>query len=124
MAENERLICASSDLLEGGAGVRFEVAVAAGGLAAAFVVRFDGRPRGFLNRCAHVPVELDWQPGQFFDEEGRYLICATHGAVYEPDGGRCIAGPCPGRSLVALDVAEHDGAVWLKETQEDNRDGR
>ena len=50
--------------------------------AAAFAVRFRGRVRAFLNRCGHLPVELDWEEGRFFDASGLYLICATHGALY------------------------------------------
>ncbi|MEK9777197.1 MAG: Rieske 2Fe-2S domain-containing protein, partial [Quisquiliibacterium sp.] len=79
----------------------------------AFVVRYDGLPRAFLNQCMHVPVELDWQPGRFFDLDGLYLICATHGATYDPVDGLCVAGPCQGRRLIALPVAEHDSAIWV-----------
>jgi len=106
-------VCASEALVEGGDGVRFEVPDPAGGegCATAFVVRYDGRPRGFLNRCAHLPAELDWLPGRFFDEAGLYLICATHGATYEADTGRCVAGPCVGASLVALRCEERGGRV-------------
>lgn len=114
MAETKRLICDAQDVVEGGDGIRFEVPDA-GTMQPAFVVRFAGRVHGYLNRCAHVPVELDWQPGKFFDGERRYLMCATHGAVYEPASGLCIGGPCAGRSLVALDVVEEDGKVWLNQ---------
>jgi nitrite reductase/ring-hydroxylating ferredoxin subunit len=57
MAERERLICAASDLAEQGRGVRFELE-SLGQPLAAFVVRFDGQPRAFLNQCGHVPVEV------------------------------------------------------------------
>ncbi len=114
MAARERLICASAALVEGGDGVRFEVAVY-DGQAAAFAVRHGGRVRAFLNRCAHVPVELDWQPGRFFDLTGAYLICAMHGAHYDPGSGRCVMGPCKGRSLAALAVTERDGQVFVVE---------
>jgi nitrite reductase/ring-hydroxylating ferredoxin subunit len=114
VAKTPRLICKSEQLREGGEGILFEVADA-GTMLPAFVVRYEGGVHGYLNRCAHVPVELDWQPGKFFDGAARYLICATHGATYEPDTGRCIAGPCAGQRLVALDVFEQDGNVWLRE---------
>lgn len=59
-------------------------------------------------------MELDLKEGRFFDLSGDYLICATHGAMYEPADGRCIAGPCHGASLTALHVVEHADAVfWL-----------
>ena len=106
-------VCASGELVEGGDGVRFEWLDPreGGGALPAFVVRFDGQPRAFLNRCAHVAMELDWLPGRFFDEAGLYLICATHGALYEPDSGACVAGPCRGAALLALRCEERGGRV-------------
>lgn len=113
MVARKRLICRADQLLEGAAGVRFEIDSAAGPLSA-FVVRFDGRPRAFVNQCAHVPVELDWLEGAFFDCDGRYLICATHGATYDPVSGVCVAGPCRGARLRPVPVVERDGAIWLE----------
>lgn len=106
-------ICSSDELLETGAGRRFEVS--RGGTAVpAFAVRYKGRAYAFLNRCAHVSVELDWEPGQFFDGSRLYLICSTHGAIYEPESGHCVAGPCRGARLVAVPVEERDGSIFLK----------
>lgn len=105
-------VCTSAALADGGPGVRFAVASSAGG-EAAFAIRYRGQVYAYLNRCAHRLVELDWEPGQFFDAEGGHLICATHGALYEPVTGLCIAGPCRGASLVPVAIREHDGSVWL-----------
>lgn len=113
MAETARLICASADLVDGGRGVRFDLLTGAAPQSA-FVVRHAGRVYGYLNRCAHIGVELDWQPGEFFDETGLYLVCTTHGATYLPDSGMCIAGPCRGARLEQLDVYELDGGIYLK----------
>ena len=113
MAEAERLICASADLAEGGDGVRFEVEVL-GRNEPAFAVRYDGRVYAYLNRCAHMPMELDWKPGKFFDAWGLHLICSTHGATYAPDTGRCVRGPCFAEGLVPVPVEERDGNVFLK----------
>jgi nitrite reductase/ring-hydroxylating ferredoxin subunit len=120
MAARARLICRSADLVEGGDGVRFPV-VAAGGPASAFAVRYNGRVCAWLNRCAHVPVELDWEPGRFFDMTGTYLICAVHGAHYEPRSGRCVMGPCKGRGLVPVVVTERDGNLYLMEDDDGQR---
>lgn len=116
MAERERLICVSAALAERGNGVRFEVE-RNGRPQSAFVVRFDGRAHAFLNQCGHVPVELDWQEGEFFDDSRLYLICATHGALYHPASGACVGGRCAGRGLISLPVVERDGYVYLMETQ-------
>ena len=112
MAGSQRLICASEAVAEGGDGVRFSVSRVTGE-EPAFVVRFGGRVYAYLNRCAHVPIELDWMPGRFFDDERRYLMCATHGAIYEPASGRCVAGPCRGQRLSPLPVEERDGMIFL-----------
>ena len=107
MADGERVICKSETLVEGGLGVRFPVAEATNG----FVVRFAGRVAGYVNRCPHMGTELDWQPGEFFDESGAYLVCSTHGAIFEPLTGRCIAGPCRGASLARIETVERDGKI-------------
>ena len=83
MAEAARLICASAELANGGKGVRFEIQTTAG-MQAAFVVRYGGRVFGFLNRCAHIGIELDWQPGEFFDESGLYLVCTSQAHAAAP----------------------------------------
>ena len=116
---SERFICASDALIDGGPGVRFDVPnaqkVGSDKTAPAFAIRFHGRVHAYLNRCGHVPVELDWQAGEFFDYSGLYLICATHGALYAPETGRCTAGRCNGKGLQKLDIGEHDGQVFLIE---------
>lgn len=116
MADGERLICAADAVQEQGSGVRFEVDYY-GQKLNAFVVRFNGTPRAYLNQCGHVAVELDWQEGEFFDDTRLYLICSTHGALYDPANGHCISGRCAGRGLVALPVDEHHGHIYLRESE-------
>jgi nitrite reductase/ring-hydroxylating ferredoxin subunit len=111
---NQRLICTSEELVEGGPGIRFALD-RRGVSEPAFVVRFRGRVHAYLNRCAHLPVEMDWQPGEFFDHSGLYLICATHGALYAPESGRCLGGRCNGKGLTTVIVVEHDGRILLSE---------
>jgi nitrite reductase/ring-hydroxylating ferredoxin subunit len=116
MADDARVICASAALRDGGRGVRFIVREA-GRDVSAFVVRYNGRVHAYVNRCAHVPVELDWTEGDFFDYSKLYLICATHGAMYLPESGVCVQGPCPGKRLQSVPVEERDGQIiHLKET--------
>jgi nitrite reductase/ring-hydroxylating ferredoxin subunit len=120
VAATQRLICRSADLAEAGIGVRFEVDFQ-GQIVPAFVVRWRGIVRAYLNRCGHVPVELDFQPGNFFDYTNLYLVCATHGALYDPGSGQCIGGRCNGVGLVPIAVFERDGGVLLAATSEETR---
>ncbi len=99
---------------EGGTGVRFDLNLD-DKPRAAFVIRFDGVVHAYVNCCPHMGTELDWQPGQFFDESGLYLICATHGAVFAPDSGYCGGGPCRGQTLLRLPVVELGGGIFLSE---------
>lgn len=103
-------ICASADLAEKGRAVVFDV-LHFRQPARAFALRFNGRVVAYLNRCAHVPAEMDWQPGEFLDSRQEFILCSIHGAAYEPATGRCVAGPCGRGRLMVLDVAEADGKV-------------
>jgi len=105
-------ICSAGTLVEAGNAVRFQIMVA-GDVRPAFAIRFEGRVYAYVNACAHRAVELDWVPGQIFDAERRYLICATHGARYEPATGHCVGGPCAGAGLVSVPVREDAGAIYL-----------
>jgi nitrite reductase/ring-hydroxylating ferredoxin subunit len=121
MAEEQRLsgqnvICPSAALQEGGKGVRFRV-LWHGVNSPAFVIRYQGVAHAYLNQCGHVPVELDWQEGEFFDVSGVYLICATHGAEYSPKTGHCMTGRCNGKGLTGLPVEETNGQILLLEHQ-------
>ena len=124
MAGDERVICASAALHEGQAGVRFTLA-SWSGQEKGFVVRYHGQACAYVNQCPHAGTELDWQPGEFFDITGLYLVCATHGALFEPTTGRCIAGPCRGAALRRLEVREANGEIVLvSETPADHTDRR
>ncbi|MBU4517785.1 MAG: Rieske 2Fe-2S domain-containing protein [Gammaproteobacteria bacterium] len=102
-------LCNSRDLVDSGLAVSFDV-VYAGQTCRAFAIRYQGEAHAYLNRCAHVAMEMDWQPDRFFDDSGRWLICASHGAIYDPTTGACRSGPCRG-SLIKIRLVERDGVV-------------
>jgi nitrite reductase/ring-hydroxylating ferredoxin subunit len=116
MDQVDVLICDSEQVVEGGKGVRFPV-LAFGDAATGFVVRYDGKPYAYLNRCAHVPIELDWFEGEFFESSGLYLMCSTHGAIYVPESGLCAGGPCKGGKLRPIVVHEADGKIFWQPDQ-------
>lgn len=107
-----RPLCAAADLAERGRARLFDVRLW-GQPARAFALRFDGALVAYVNRCAHVPVEMDWQPGEFLDAEQQFIVCSIHGAAYAPRDGRCAGGPCGRGRLIRVPVAEVDGqACW------------
>ncbi len=68
---------------------------------------YEGNLFAYVNRCCHIPMSMDWVDNHFFTEDKRYLVCANHGATYEPATGECIWGPCLGAFLqgVPLEVS-------------------
>jgi nitrite reductase/ring-hydroxylating ferredoxin subunit len=109
--EQAQPLCASTELEERGRAVAFDVRQYRQP-ARAFALRYDGEVHAYLNRCAHVPVEMDWQEGEFLDRDKRYIMCSIHGAVYEPKTGHCVMGQCGRRGLTKIRVAEQDGRVY------------
>ncbi len=77
------------------------------------VVRWGRQVFGYLNRCPHDGVNLDWERNQFLDQNGIRLMCGKHGALFELGTGNCVGGPCKGKSLtpVALSVLDNDICV-------------
>ena len=82
-----QLLCPSDELMEKGKALVFDV-LHYREPARAFALRFDGQVVAYLNRCAHVPTEMDWQPGDFLDSSREFILCSIHGAAYEPRTGR------------------------------------
>lgn len=104
-------LCASEQLEEKGRAIVFDVNHFRQP-ARAFALRFEGRVVVYLNRCVHVPTELDWQPGVFLDSGREFILCSIHGAAYDPRNGRCAGGPCGQGRLVHIGAVEDAGQVY------------
>lgn len=102
-------LCNGTDLVNSGEAVPFDVSYG-GQTCRAFAIRYQDQVYAYLNRCAHVPMEMDYQPNRFFDSTGHWLMCATHGALYQPQTGACRGGPCRG-GLIKIAITELDGVV-------------
>ncbi len=70
----------------------------------AFIIRFAGEVRAYLNSCPHTGVNLNWSDDQFFDIDHTFIQCSLHGALFQPLDGLCIQGPCQGDSLKSLPI--------------------
>jgi len=76
----------------------------------------DGGIRAYVNTCPHAGHPLDLLPHRFLTADRSLIVCSSHGALFEPADGRCVAGPCTGRALRPLSVAiGPDGLVRLVE---------
>jgi nitrite reductase/ring-hydroxylating ferredoxin subunit len=89
-----------------------------------FVINYRGKLHAYVNRCRHIPMAMDWVDNQFFGERGRYLVCPTHNAYYEPATGECVAGPpdtC-GKFLYRVPLTIADGIIYASPPVEDFAD--
>lgn len=111
---NKQFIADVAQLENGGVGIVFKVQEQDQPVPA-FAVRYQDVVRAFKNRCGHIAVTLDFQPGKFFTEEGDFLVCSTHGALYEPASGACTGGPCYGIGLEPLATIEEGGKLYLND---------
>lgn len=68
-----------------------------------FVVHLDGSLRAFANVCPHKRFPLNLADDEFLVPGQKLLRCASHGALFEPDQGLCVFGPCAGRHLERLE---------------------
>jgi nitrite reductase/ring-hydroxylating ferredoxin subunit len=78
-----------------------------------FVVNHRGGLHAYLNRCCHVPMPMDWFENQFLTEDRQHIVCATHGATYDPATGECVAGPCTGEYLERLPLQVVSGTIFV-----------
>ncbi|MBT8444071.1 MAG: Rieske (2Fe-2S) protein [Gammaproteobacteria bacterium] len=87
-----------------------------------FVVRQDDTVVAYANVCPHARHPLDMFPDAFLVQDGSLIRCGSHGALFKPDTGECVAGPCVGASLLRLNVrCDDDGVVFVR-TPESMRD--
>ena len=79
-----------------------------------FVVQLGGQLRAYANVCPHKRHPLNMDDDDFLIPKLRLLRCASHGALFEPETGLCIYGPCAGQSLSSLECWSEDGNVLVR----------
>ncbi|AYC31680.1 Rieske (2Fe-2S) protein [Pseudomonas cavernae] len=77
-------------------------------------VRRHGRVHAYANRCPHRGTPLEWAADQFLEPSGSLIQCARHGALFLIESGDCVAGPCEGQSLRALECREDARGIWIE----------
>lgn len=78
----------------------------------AFLIHFKQGYYAYENSCPHTGVSLNWQKEQFFSFDGCFLQCSLHGALFEPNSGECIRGPCLGERLKAINILIENDVVY------------
>ena len=96
----ERVVCRLADLEEHGARA-FPVGEGDWPIRG-FVVRAGDGVRGYINRCPHAGHPLNLLPHRFLTPDRALILCSSHGALFEKESGRCLAGPCPGQALAPI----------------------
>ena len=81
-----------------------------------FLVQAGNEVHGYVNRCAHQSLPLNYLPDRFLTYDGSMILCTAHGAIFEKSTGYCVSGPCAGRSLVRVAVQVVDDYVLLEES--------
>ncbi|MCF7545815.1 Rieske (2Fe-2S) protein [Pseudomonas petrae] len=82
-------------------------------------VRRAGQVYAYANRCPHRGVALEWRADEFLDASASLIQCATHGALFLIESGECVAGPCEGKSLRAIDCGEDAQGIWINPVEAD-----
>ena len=78
-----------------------------------FVVKKNEEFYAYANSCPHQGRMLQWKPDTFLTKDLSKIMCAAHGANFEIESGLCIAGPCLGQRLKALDCCVIQGVLFL-----------
>ncbi|MBN6731248.1 Rieske 2Fe-2S domain-containing protein [Burkholderia multivorans] len=106
-------LCRLSDVPDGGARV-IDIPQAGESSGGTIVLVRRGRQVwGYVNRCPHFSVPLDFEPGEVLCYRDRVLMCAHHSALFRFEDGLCIEGPCAGAALDAIGIAVSQGYVTL-----------
>jgi nitrite reductase/ring-hydroxylating ferredoxin subunit len=80
-----------------------------------FAVKKAGNIYLYQNRCPHAGLPLNWFPDKFLDRDGELIQCSSHGALFQIETGRCVAGPCPGRRLQSIDfIVDNDDNIVIQ----------
>ena len=70
-----------------------------GGRCKAFVVRKGGRVYAYWDACPHYDTPMAWRTNAYLNAAGDRIVCASHGAEFEIETGRCVLGAALGKSL-------------------------
>lgn len=76
-----------------------------------FVVRRGDTVVGYVDRCPHAGLMLARELDGYLTADGSLIQCSWHGALFQPDTGACVGGPCVGAALTPWPVDVRDGVI-------------
>lgn len=80
-----------------------------------FIVRAGDELYAYANICPHRRHPLDMLPDQFLVDDGRLIRCGSHGALFTPETGECVFGPCVGDQLMSLPLrVDERGGIYVR----------
>jgi len=100
----------SPDLIADGKARNFVLQMKAGRFHG-FVVRRGEAVFGYVDRCPHAGLPLTQTLDGYLTPDGSLIACSWHGALFEPETGACVGGPCMGQALTPWPVAVRGGAI-------------
>lgn len=101
-------LCQIDSIPEGGAQA-FEFS----GQLGLFGIKKHGQIFLYLNRCPHMYVPLNWEPGRFLNKGGDLIQCSTHGALFAIETGECLQGPCQGKCLQKIEYEVKNDILYI-----------
>ncbi|ACF14995.1 Rieske (2Fe-2S) domain protein [Chloroherpeton thalassium ATCC 35110] len=77
------------------------------------LINYHGDFHAYLNVCPHAGIPLDTVDKGIFNADGSYLICRKHWALFQPETGICVSGPCPIAPLSKLVVHVENEMIYV-----------
>src|SRR5579883_696482 len=108
-----RFLCKLDDIADGEARAfgPFD-----GGRTKAFVVCKGEHIHAYWDACPHYgDTPMAWRTDAYLNAAGDRIVCASHGAEFEIETGRCLLGAALGKSLRPAPIeATANGELVLK----------
>jgi len=82
-----------------------------------FIVKKNEEVFLYLNRCPHLGTPLEWNENEFLDSDKTLIRCATHGALFQINNGKCLVGPCQGKHLQSIPFEIKNGEITIQEQE-------
>ena len=80
-----------------------------------FALRHHGQVHVWRDVCPHHgSTPLAWRRDAYLNAGATRIVCAAHGAQFEPDTGLCTLGPCLGERLQRVPARSVGGDIRIE----------